>query len=404
MDSFRNEIVSGSKPIVGACSFTNGGRSGCFTQDKGSLPVGQNGINSLEDCASWCNDCPRCGYISFSAALRDCSWFVECRMHTLLTISGGEKFVTLRIRRGEVATLSPPPPPPPWRALKVEAAAAVQLSGHLGPYCALEALEKQVNACRRRFASCDVYVHTWSTLGPRTPHWSTAARNIRNNESSASCVRELRARIGPGLSVRVETQEPPPPPHTLDPLGQRYSVERQGWGAARYFGWQQLVVSMLGAAALQKESGSSYAVAIRLRPDTEMLRDAELDTLWQCIALAALGRLRGFARSLVNCHPDGHFQDGLAVDQCFFGLPATIDSVLGQLRANATEVYRRWQVRWPIESVQTIGPERQLIVAAAMEHVHIVHPCHADRVRGFTDSIDHGGTSTMLSDRSAFKV
>lgn len=114
LDSFRNEIVSGSKPIVGACSFTNGGRSGCFTHDKGSLPVGQNGINSLEDCASWCNSCTRCRYISFSAALRDCSWFVECRMHTLLTISGGEKFVTLRIRRGEVATLSPPPPPPPW--------------------------------------------------------------------------------------------------------------------------------------------------------------------------------------------------------------------------------------------------------------------------------------------------
>jgi hypothetical protein len=39
-----------------------------------------------------------------------------------------------------------------------------------------------------------------------------------------------------------------------------------------------------------------------------------------------------------------------------------------------------------------------------MEHVHIVHPCHADRVRGFTDSIDHGGTSSVLSDRSAFKV
>jgi hypothetical protein len=154
MDSFRNEIVSGSKPIVGACSFTKGGRSGCFTHDKGSLPVGQNGINSLEDCASWCNDCPRCGYISFSAALRDCSWFVECRMHTLLTISGGEKFVTLRIRRGEVATLSPPPPPPPWRALKVEAAAAVRLSGHLGPYCALEALEKQVNGLQAAMCTC----------------------------------------------------------------------------------------------------------------------------------------------------------------------------------------------------------------------------------------------------------
>ena len=54
-------------------------------------------------------------------------------------------------------------------------AVALQVSGHLKS-CNASKLRAHVDACRRAFAVCDVFVSTWSELKPTTIHWSGGHR------------------------------------------------------------------------------------------------------------------------------------------------------------------------------------------------------------------------------------
>ena len=152
----------------------------------------------------------------------------------------------------------------------VDAAVAIQFSGHLRDDCRLGPALLHLSACRSRFASCHAFVHTWSELEPRTPHWRRGWPSSVNT-SSAACVRRLHSLLQP-TAVVVEEQPPPPPDDSPAPDGKPFvcfeccredrdpeacrreaaKAQRLHWGAARHWGWRMNVRAMHRAAELRR--------------------------------------------------------------------------------------------------------------------------------------------------------
>ena len=152
----------------------------------------------------------------------------------------------------------------------VDVAVAIQFSGHLRDDCRLAPAALHLSACRSRFASCHAFVHTWTELEPRTPHWRRGWPSAAN-ASSAACVRRLQSLLQP-TAVVVEEQPPPPPDDSPAPDGKPFvcfeccrddrdpeacqreaaKAQRLHWGAARHWGWRMNVRAMHRAAELRR--------------------------------------------------------------------------------------------------------------------------------------------------------
>jgi hypothetical protein len=152
----------------------------------------------------------------------------------------------------------------------VDAAVAIQFSGHLRDDCRLGPALLHLSACRSRFVSCHAFVHTWTELEPRTPHWRRGWPSAVN-ASSAACVRRLHSLLQP-TAVVVEEQPPPPPDDSPAPDGKPFvcfeccredrdpeacqreaaKAQRLHWGAARHWGWRMNVRAMHRAAELRR--------------------------------------------------------------------------------------------------------------------------------------------------------
>ena len=152
----------------------------------------------------------------------------------------------------------------------VDVAVAIQFSGHLRGDCRLGPALLHLSACHSRFASCHAFVHTWTELEPRTPHWRRGWPSVVN-ASSAACVRRLHSLLQP-TAVVVEEQPPPPPDDSPAPDGKPFvcfeccredrdpeacqreaaKAQRLHWGAARHWGWRMNVRAMHRAAELRR--------------------------------------------------------------------------------------------------------------------------------------------------------
>ena len=388
----------------------------------------KHNFNSIDACEQRCAACDKCQFVSFSASMQECSWFETCRLSRLLLSAGGETYTTRRSRVVHQTTEA-------QSIFRGESrrptTIALQVSGHLGAECLIEPVARHVAACRSHFATCRVYVHTWSTLAPNTPHWSGRPRTGVNHDSSA-CVARLRERIAPDELV-VEVQPPLSVEDSLDPDGKPFAnLSTRQWGAQRHFGWRQNIKAMHMAAELRRASGRTHNAVVRLRPDGKeginhvldtRERESRLETLWGCIALTdavaspvwkagnvAARRFSSSVRgSLVSCNPTGvGFQGGLGDDNCFFGTPngtrapircplprvcchcnsqwrpnAAVDAVLDTLYHNYTATWSAWRAtKWPCHSGDEALPylERQLRTAAALAGVKQAAPCREDMV------------------------
>ena len=166
----------------------------------------------------------------------------------------------------------------------VDVAVAIQFSGHLRDDCRLAPAALHLSACRSRFASCHAFVHTWTELEPRTPHWRRGWPSAAN-ASSAACVRRLHSLLQP-TAVAVEEQPPPPPDDSPAPDGKPFvcfeccrddrdpeacqreaaKAQRLHWGAARHWGWRMNVRAMHRAAELRRAHEARATAAVALAP------------------------------------------------------------------------------------------------------------------------------------------
>ena len=75
--------------LHGFCAPTVDGDNGdCDAGDFGSWLAKPSGVTTIGDCAALCSGCPRCNYVSFSAAANDCSWYYNCNLDALRTDFG----------------------------------------------------------------------------------------------------------------------------------------------------------------------------------------------------------------------------------------------------------------------------------------------------------------------------
>ena len=98
-------------------------------------------IRSWSACAARCQRCPRCNYISYSAAERDCSWYTQCDMLNTSAAQGkkavfaGDRFRSMRVR-------------------DPEGKASHDWSSCQGPRLHWQLRLARLSACRPRVASC----------------------------------------------------------------------------------------------------------------------------------------------------------------------------------------------------------------------------------------------------------
>ena len=170
---------------------------------------------------------------------------------------------------------------------------ALQFSGHLRHRCVFGPVLLHARACRALFAKCDIFVHTWTELEPRTPHWRRGPRHPPN-VSSASCVRSLQQTVTP-VAVRVEEQAAAPDAAALAPDGTQFSPKDIGkehyyYGPEREFGWRMNVHGMTQVSKLRAQNEARegpYDLAVRLRPDDVWrFGDAQQQVrpFWACLA------------------------------------------------------------------------------------------------------------------------
>ena len=193
---------------------------------------------------------------------------------------------------------------------RLDTSVAIQFSGHLRLDCRYQPAALHLAACRQRFAHCDAFVHTWSELEPRTPHWRRGWPTAPN-ASSAECVRQMQASLQP-TAVMVEEQPLPPPDDALAPDGKPFvcleccrrsfnqkvceqeaaNARQLHWGAARHHGWRMNTRAMLAAASLRRahearQGEPAFALAVRVRPDDiwRFGTTAKVAELWDCLQL-----------------------------------------------------------------------------------------------------------------------
>ena len=287
--------------VSGSCGKTRDGDGGdCEHGDKGSWTIGrgqawqrEGWVASAQECISRCSACARCKFISVTLWGNDCSWYAACDVGALdQSVPGVRSGPMPSLERA--SSLDYALGTPTTRI--VGAAVALQISGHLRAGCQLDRVSLHVQACHRRFARCDVFLHTFSELEPRTPHWS--GRSHRGAGPSHACAAHAVKLLGVARHV-VEVQPPPPGEDDLAPDGRPFTERGTlGWGARRHHGWMMNVRGMHGAAQLRRQAealGAEYAIAVRLRPDglefgglsRAPVASEELQQLWDCMGYAA---------------------------------------------------------------------------------------------------------------------
>ena len=93
---------------LGYCSsVTAGKRASCDTDTSGTWKV-WDGLNAtgMHTCATRCQACDRCRFVSYSARFGDCDWFTACNLDALSNTVPGEKassnvldHVTLQVQK-----------------------------------------------------------------------------------------------------------------------------------------------------------------------------------------------------------------------------------------------------------------------------------------------------------------
>ena len=237
---------------------------------------------------------------------------------------------------------------------------ALQVSGFVGK-CKPTNVVHHVALCRR-FFECDVFLHTWSTTWPTTPHWSHRPRPATTN-LSLSCLSRLR---DVSRAMRIDVQQPPTNEQTRD------------FQAHRMHGWNMNLLGMSRAAALRAADSRDYDLAIRLRPDgIEAGRGVNYDATktWDCVARmvsAAENRHLAWSDALTHVHPCASSVGFLDIgsDNCFLGPPAALDRLMNAWR------------RSPIDpSCPAHIPECSLKRAGRLANVTLDRFCHADAQR-----------------------
>ena len=357
----------------GYCSPTDFPPSGdCRTGQKGSFALKNrtskiSWLDAVEECISYCLGCERCTFMTVAILSEglwapDCSWYdaAGCSRPKEDGVPVGSFFHGL-VPRGL------PPPAPATRRTRLEVplsrinrSVAIQLSGHL-MHCNYASVALHLRACRARFVQCELFVHTWSTMAPKTIHWSNTFRKGAST-SSAACVAKLREELQPA-EVLVEEQGMPFADDSLAPDGANFTERHVlGWGPGRYFGYMQALHGMGQSSKLRRKferrTSAEHTVAVRIRPDDRAksgysgLSANEMSMLWACIQAKerGAGSRRGTRSAhtgtnpplgvLVGCNVDATLSVGsTGNDNCFFGAPHDVDALLGVFERNASVVY-----------------------------------------------------------------
>ena len=240
---------------------------------------------------------------------------------------------------------------------------ALEVSGHLREACARAdgrpALAKAVAECRR-FAHCDIFLHTWSTLNAATAVWHH--NHFGADDSSSTCVAQLQddATLRP-TALAVSEQAP---------NGCRIGgVEvHEGWrwnevavAKAPRWGRSGAVTALSGLRcavlaveratelrrAHERRTGVEYAAVVRMRPDL-FRRTHNKSGLIAVEAprapfFAAMARAEGedgaagasaaekLDHRVYGC--DSRLPGNAKGDQCFGGQRASMDRVLNSWAA-----------------------------------------------------------------------
>ena len=287
-----------------------------------------------------------------------------------------------------------------------QAGVAILFSGHLRRSCVLAPVLHHVEVCHRSFLRCDVFVHTWAELEPRTPHWRRGwpRRNVTGPEfDSRACVARLKQAVlgrGASLSMLVEQQPEVPLDSALAPDGLPFNASGMlHWGAARHFGWRMNVRGMAQAARLRRSSRKTHVLSLRVRPD-DIWRFGTRDqvaSLWGCMSRVAKALLAGtrvrervgvrwqggsevgvrssWSILAIGLHSCSHINAGLTVvgnDNCFFGTPRVLERIYSRFVPSR---YRDVYVGMSKARLPHDRPELQLTVAAGLERVPLGLPC-----------------------------
>ena len=386
----------------GSCAVTteDGGRR-CDDGDQGAWRLRSSGswVLAAEECLERCRACTRCRYVSITLWDRDCSWYSRCDTSRLSRRIAGTRSAPLAAELGaamvDAERAGHQNEEPARRLGLVQAAVALQVSGHLGTGCDTEHLRAHIAACRARFVRCDVFLHTWTELTPRTPHWSGRPRPKALD--SRECVEQMARDAQLGLTEIQREAQPPAlvsngtTAAPLAPDGLPFEDDSAlVWGPARYHGWLMNVRGMLSAARLRQRAeakvtaaaayyrgshdtgwtGPSYNLSMRLRPEGkerggfQSLNDRQLADLWDCVAFASRRGGHAWTARVVPCDPiDPVGLSALGNDNCLFGHPATLDALLEQMHLRQRETYRETKRL----RLSTARPELQIVAAANLK-------------------------------------
>jgi len=209
---------------------------------------------------------------------------------------------------------------------------ALQVSGHVGRHgvCEYRHLVAHLRACRKTFAICDLYLHTWDEIAPNTPSWKGRggggrARRPELMQSSLACFKTIVAQTKPIASMLRGYV------HTEDE-NRTFTFTGYNWGAAKLRGFRNNIAGMRGAAVLRRESGRRYSLAMRFRPDATVLHEP-VDTLWPC-----LGALAWVPKGISACRSTA-WDGGVEDDNCFFGDPTNMDALVDHLHLQYDRVF-----------------------------------------------------------------
>ena len=145
-------------------------------------------------------------------------------------------------RPSTVTSPSAPPSLVPLSNMSI----ALQVSGHVGRrgVCDYEHLIKHLRACRKTFARCDLYLHTWDEIAPTTPRWRGSRKERQRPEfmkSSLTCFKSIVERTKPVASmIRGYV-------HTEDE-NRTFTSTGYNWGPAKLRGFRNNIAGMRGAA------------------------------------------------------------------------------------------------------------------------------------------------------------
>ena len=250
---------------------------------------------------------------------------------------------------------------------------ALQISGHLRDICSGSApagqrrspllqLEEQVDSCRR-YALCDVYLHTWDRLYPSTTNWHTKNNTFclvygcldpedaaERDQSSEQCLAKLSRVIHP-TAVAVQRQP-------FD-LGDQYpSLGNATWRTITTHGSHGSIthgVSLAGSRAmiqgiaaaldLRRSRQQPYDLAVRLRPDLHRYGVARIQNcMWpHMLREATMGgtMIHGCAISGSPGNTNATAPGGKNGDTCLWGAPSNLDLVISTWNTTALEELER---------------------------------------------------------------